>query len=114
MATPISVHVTLRHGGIDYDFFQRYGEPHPVTGIADDDPIHGARYMWEEGNFDCDCNRSLFIGEHCDASFPEMECGEDIKLISLTVDDKSILDRDSVRERASNLGLWIPRSALAG
>ena len=109
MATPIAVHVTLRHGGVDYDYYHRFGEPHPVSGIADDDPVRTARYMYEEGNYDCDCNRSLFIGRHCDDSFPQMECGEEIELISLTVDGESIRwETPSVRERAAALGLWTP------
>lgn len=41
-------------------------------------------YWWEEGNGSCDCNRSLEIIRHCDNSFPEMECGDNIKLLNLT------------------------------
>jgi hypothetical protein len=46
-----------------------------------------ATFMWEEGNYSCDCNRSLFIQEYCDENFnkgTEMECGDSIKLVSLT------------------------------
>ena len=43
----------------------------------------GVRYMYEEGNYSCDCNRSLFIQRQCDKNFPEMDCGEKIKLISI-------------------------------
>ncbi len=42
---------------------------------------HEIPFMWTEGNFSCDCNKSLFIQEQCDASFPEMECGDEIKLV---------------------------------
>jgi hypothetical protein len=38
-------------------------------------------WIWAEGNFSCDCNKSLFINEYCDANFPEMECGNKIKLV---------------------------------
>lgn len=40
-------------------------------------------YMWEEGNYGCDCNRSTFIQQQCDPAFPLMECGETIALASL-------------------------------
>lgn len=39
-------------------------------------------YLWEEGNYSCDCNKSLFIQRQCDPNFPEMKCGDEIKLIS--------------------------------
>ena len=38
-------------------------------------------FMWAEGNFSCDCNKSIFINDQCDSSFPILECGEEIKLI---------------------------------
>jgi hypothetical protein len=44
-----------------------------------------AEYMFTEGNYSCDCNRSLFIGRHASADLPEMECGEEIELICLEV-----------------------------
>lgn len=44
---------------------------------------HVAEYMYDEGNYGCDCNRSSFIGNYCDTRFPEMRCGNKIKLISI-------------------------------
>ena len=39
-------------------------------------------YMWNEGNYSCDDNRSLFILRQCDPTFPEFDCGDRIKLIA--------------------------------
>lgn len=41
------------------------------------------RYIWEEGNYSCDCNRALFIVRQCDVAFPEFKCGDKIKMVSL-------------------------------
>jgi hypothetical protein len=52
-------------------------------------------WMYEEGNYSCDCNRSLFIEWYCDPDFNKnngnnkdecMSCGEKIKLISLDIE----------------------------
>ena len=40
-----------------------------------------AEYMWTEGNYACDCNRSLFLG-----LVPEWNCGDAIKLKSIKVE----------------------------
>jgi len=40
-------------------------------------------YMWHEGNYACDCNRSIFINRYC-CEFTEMACGDEIKLLELT------------------------------
>lgn len=39
-------------------------------------------YMWMEGNYSCDCNKSLFAMQQ---GFPisELPCGDTVKLISL-------------------------------
>lgn len=41
-----------------------------------------AIFMFENGDYSCDCNRSLFIRkEYGDDSIPELYCGDGIKLI---------------------------------
>lgn len=40
-------------------------------------------YIYREGNYSCDCNKSLFIQRQCDPSFPDMTCGHKIKMTSL-------------------------------
>lgn len=99
----VNVHVVLRYRGIDYDYYHTFGEAHPgglyrLYGTVDPDPIRTARYMYTEGNYDCDCNRSLFIERHCDASFNDwygiddaMACGEEIELIALEVEGQSLV-----------------------
>lgn len=59
---------------------------HTFTDEEDDgkDEVYeGSVYMWTEGNFSCDCNRSRMIKEYCDDGFPEMDCGEEIQLVNL-------------------------------
>jgi hypothetical protein len=47
-------------------------------------PAHEASdYQWRDGNYSCDCNRSDFIQDQCDGSFPDLPCGETIVLVSL-------------------------------
>ena len=41
-----------------------------------------AMYMFEEGNYNCDCNLSSFISEKY-KDFPELECGDEIVLENL-------------------------------
>lgn len=40
-----------------------------------------AKFMFLEGNYSCDCNRSLFIQwEYGDDAIPELPCGNEIVL----------------------------------
>jgi len=41
--------------------------------------LDSAEFMFYEGNFACDCNRSMFIG------LPEMQCGNRIKMKDFVV-----------------------------
>lgn len=45
-------------------------------------PEEQAIFMFEDGNYSCDCNKSLFIqreyGEHV---IPELNCGDEIELL---------------------------------
>lgn len=44
-------------------------------------PEESAVWMFLEGNYCCDCNRSLFISrEYGEDAIPELECGDEIKL----------------------------------
>jgi hypothetical protein len=52
---------------LDYDFKEEY-------------PEKSARYIFFDGNYSCDCNKSLFIQRYCDKDFPEMECGDEIEI----------------------------------
>lgn len=68
--------VVLKHGYRKFRLTTDYGRGYPESA---------ARYVWESGNYSCDCNRSLFIREQCDPSFPDMGCGEEIELVSIEV-----------------------------
>ena len=59
---------------------------HHEVGYGFED--HSIHYMFEEGNYSCDCNRSLFIAQECDDYFPHMDCGESIELVSLQIEKK--------------------------
>ena len=45
-------------------------------GILDDDDTCST-FIWEEGNFSCDCNRELFFAEAIDVEPPDnISCGD--------------------------------------
>lgn len=51
-------------------------------------PKEAARYMFEDGNYSCDCNRSLFLADAYPESFTreeELECGHRIVMKGFTV-----------------------------
>ena len=50
--------------------------------LNDDEGV--ADYQATEGNQSCDCNKSLYIQRYCDPSFPEMDCGDEIQLVSMS------------------------------
>ena len=46
-------------------------------------PEEQAIFMFEEGNYSCDCNRSLFIqDEYGENAIDELDCGEEIKMVN--------------------------------
>lgn len=72
----MKVSVTLKHNDKEYSF---------ITEGCKYDTFAAAQFMWNKGNFSCDCNKSLFIQRYCDESFPDMECGDDVKLVNIEV-----------------------------
>ena len=60
-------HIILRYEGKDYSVKEEYDDDAPVE------------FMWTEGNYCCDCNRSIFMG------IKEMDCGDEIELVSLII-----------------------------
>jgi len=58
---------------IEYDFGYEYEE-------------ESAEFMFFEGNYSCDCNKSMFIQEQCDEDFPDLNCGELINIISFDIE----------------------------
>lgn len=57
----------------EYDFGYDYGSDN-------------AQWMFDEGNYGCDCNRSLFIRQQ-EPLFPEMNCSELIEIVDFKVVD---------------------------
>lgn len=60
---------------------KRYTIEQEFPDFADEEAID---YLFTDGNYACDCTRSLFIREQCDPEFPELPCGGDeIELVEL-------------------------------
>ena len=58
---------------VHYDFGKDYNK-------------ESAKWMFLEGNYSCDCNRSLFIRrEYGEDAIPEFDCGKEIKLLSYQI-----------------------------
>lgn len=63
--------------------FEVGGKQYTVPGLPYSDGIDG--YWWTDGNAGCDCNRSHWINEEYGDEFPDSDdCGQTIKLVSLT------------------------------
>jgi len=65
------VRVHLRYNGVTYSYEDAFED------------AHMAQYQYTDGNYGCDCNKSLFIQRHCDPDFPDRGCGERIELVAL-------------------------------
>ena len=62
--------ITLNYKGNVYSFNYEFGN---ITADT-------AKFLFEDGNYACDCNRSTLIQRHCDKNFKELSCGNEIKL----------------------------------
>lgn len=54
-------------------------------------------YMWADGNFSCDCNRSLFFdraGSGPEPSLDEVQCGNDAYSVRITDDAGGVVYED--------------------
>lgn len=52
---------------------------------------YGHDYMWSDGNYGCDCNRSLFFARAGGEPDDETQCGETaFKIVKITQDGKEI------------------------
>lgn len=63
--------ITLKYKDSIYKFEYDFGYDYPEDA---------ALFQFEENNYSCDCNRSLFIQRYCDEDFEDMNCGEKIAL----------------------------------
>ena len=66
--------VTLRCHGKDYTYRHNFGYAYLW---------HSVEFMYEEGNYSCDCNRSSFIQSYCGEAVAHRVCGDEIELVSL-------------------------------
>ncbi len=60
-------------------------EPSSSGSVWFDDEGEPSLFMWEEGNYSCDCNRADFFGladRDNEAGFP---CGNTIEILSIEV-----------------------------
>ena len=65
----------MKYKGKDYNYEYDFGFGYP---------IESAHYMFEDGNYACDCNRSSFLSR----IYPEIEekdCGDEIEMLDFTV-----------------------------
>ena len=52
----------------------------------------GLLHAWTEGNYSCDCNRSLFFARWRKERVIEAECGDDVafRLVSIAIDGQLV------------------------
>jgi hypothetical protein len=99
---------TLKYKGKQYTVHMDWG---PSKDRTEEEDEHLAYYMWTDGNYSCDCNRLAFISDEYE-DFPDPEdenghidCGETVKLVSLTLDGKDLL-APTANERLAAIGLF--------
>lgn len=64
---------TFEHEGKQYILHYNFGYEYPEEQ---------AEFMFEDGNYSCDCNRSIFINREYDTNInPDCNCGDSIELI---------------------------------
>lgn len=59
--------------------FPHRAEYQPSPLLPPGESAEVVRFMYEEGNYSCDCSRSGFI-RAADPTFPELPCGEAIEM----------------------------------
>lgn len=67
--------VVVFYNGIFYSIFDTIIDYTSIIPEWNNDDLR--RFLWEEGNFSCDCNRSEFFG------IEQLPCGDSIKLVQL-------------------------------
>lgn len=62
-----------------------------------DYPEDAAIWMFTEGNYSCDCNRSLFIRQQFgEDAVPELPCGDTIELLDYHIEKERYEEFDMV------------------
>lgn len=68
--------VSLEYKGKNYEIEKDFGFHYPISS---------AHFMFNDGNYGCDCNLSGFIIDAYNNEIPELDCGNEIKIIKLDV-----------------------------
>lgn len=72
--------MVLKYRGVYYELESEFQYAYPVES---------AYYMFFEGNYSCDCNRSLFLSRKY-KDFPELDCGHEIEMVNFKVIGREI------------------------
>jgi len=76
---------TVRMRTVAKPVFEFEGKQYPLSvDFGYGFPAESAEYMFDDGNYSCDCNRSTFIQRKF-PEFSEMGCGDKIKMVSLDI-----------------------------
>ena len=67
----------LVYKGIRYSLEYNFGKEYEKES---------AEFMFFDGNYSCDCNKSLFIQRYCDEKFPELGCGDEIEIENFRIE----------------------------
>lgn len=66
----------MMYNGKEYDYEEDFGYAYPKDS---------ARFMFFEGNYSCDCNKSIFLKRKYGSIIKEKDCGDDIKITEFEV-----------------------------
>ena len=120
----MSIAVTLRYEGKEYSFTDdfEYTSWLHGDGTVARTSFEVAEYMYTEGNYGCDCNKSSFLARNCGVSFEgcanaeaedgvwTLKCGRSIDLVALNntkyVNDEPVTPEVEYTQHQS--GLYIP------
>ena len=78
--------MVLIYKSIEYPFEYNFGFGYPVSS---------AYFLFENGNYSCDCNLSLFINRKYGDVIDELECGEEIEIKNFLVIQEKALTSSS-------------------
>lgn len=60
------------------------------NGLLYDDGYQESGFLWEEGNYSCDCNRRRFIEHARTGGWPDSPCGDEVKLVGWTTEPMAL------------------------
>lgn len=99
----------LEHSIYDNNYI-RY-ETHAVMKLKYNDKIYDldynfgygyekrdAQYMFLEGNYSCDCNKSFFLSKIY-PEFPELNCGNKIKMVEFKIEYLNYINKNFIERK---------------